>query len=110
MTSLKIDDVTNHIDVDSVSKGNRQVKNPRAVSKRVASSLFASFSLFNGKRLSIKVFLEVTLVSLTLRARTVFSNFNWFALQQQFSTSRRQKFDLFYPKLSVEFNELSLKF
>ena len=91
--------------MDSVSKGNRQVKNPRAVSKRVASSLFASFSLFNGKRLSIKVFLEVTLVSLTLRARTVFFYFYWFAVQQQFS-----KFDLIYPKFSAEFNELSLKF
>ena len=91
--------------MDSVSKGNRQVKNPRAVSKRVASSLFASFSLFNGKRLSIKVFLEVTLVSLTLRARTIFFNFYWFAVQQQFS-----KFDLIYPKFSAEFNELSLKF
>ena len=96
--------------MDSGSKGNRQVKNTRAVSKRVASSIFASFSLFNGKRLSIKVFLEVTLVSLTLRARTVFSNFYWFAVQQQFSTSRRQTFDLFYPKFSVELNELSLKF
>ena len=29
---------------------------------------------------------------------------------QQTSTSRRQKFDLFYPKFSPEFNELSLTF
>ena len=28
----------------------------------------------------------------------------------QTSTSKRQKFDLFYPKFSSEFNELSLKF
>ena len=34
----------------------------------------------------------------------------WFAAQQQISTSRRQKFDLFYPKFSEEFNDLSLKF
>ena len=75
--------------MDSGSKGNRQVKNTQAVSKRVASSIFASFSLFNGKRLSIKVFLEVPLV-----------------LQQQ---SRRQKFDFLYAKFSVEFNKLNLK-
>ena len=34
----------------------------------------------------------------------------WFAAQQQTSTSRRQKNDLFDPKFSAEFNELSLKF
>ena len=34
---------------------------------------------------------------------------HWFAKQQQTSTSRRQQFDLFYPKVNVEFNELSLK-
>ena len=33
----------------------------------------------------------------------------WFAAQQQTSTSRRQKFDLFYPKFSSKFNELSRK-
>ena len=33
----------------------------------------------------------------------------WFATQQQTSTSRQQKFDLFYPKFSSEFNELSTK-
>ena len=78
--------------MDSGSKGNRQVKNTQAVLKRVASSIFASFSLFNGKRLSIKVFLEVPLV-----------------LQQQSCTSRRQKFDFLYAKFSVEFNKLNLK-
>ena len=57
-------------------------------------------------------------LSLTLRVRTVFKIFEktqpislyWFAAQQQTSTSRRQKFDLFYSKLVSEFNELSLKF
>ena len=34
----------------------------------------------------------------------------WFAAQQQISTSRRQKFDVFYSKFSAEFNEFSLKF
>ena len=34
----------------------------------------------------------------------------WFAAQQQTSTSRPQKLDLFYPKFSAEFNKLSLKF
>ena len=29
----------------------------------------------------------------------------WFASQQQTSTPRRQKFALFYPKHSAEFNE-----
>ena len=33
----------------------------------------------------------------------------WFAAQQQTSTSGRPKFDFFYPKVSAEFNELSLK-
>ena len=40
--------------------------------KKVLSSFFDSFSLSNTKRLSIKAFLEVTLVSSTLRAGTVF--------------------------------------
>ena len=34
----------------------------------------------------------------------------WFAVQQQTNTSRRQKFDLLYPKFSAQFNELTLKF
>ena len=34
----------------------------------------------------------------------------WFAAQQQTSTSRRQKFDLFDPKFSSEFNKLILTF
>ena len=68
--------------------------------------------------MSKKAFLEVTLVLLTLGARTVFKIFGktqrislyWFASQQQTSTSRRQKSDLFYRKLYPEFNELSLVF
>ena len=35
---------------------------------------------------------------------------NWFAVQQQTSTSRQQKFDLPHSKFSAEFNELSPKF
>ena len=35
---------------------------------------------------------------------------HWFVAQQQTSTSRRQKFDLFYTEFSPEFNELSLMF
>ena len=34
----------------------------------------------------------------------------WFAAQQQTSTSTRQKFDLFYPKLSPDLNEVSRAF
>ena len=34
----------------------------------------------------------------------------WFAAQQQTSTYRRQKFDLFYQEFSAEFNKFSLKF
>ena len=51
---------------------NEQIKNPRAVSKERPFVIFDSFSFFNAKRLSIKAFLEVTLVLLILRARTVF--------------------------------------
>ena len=46
----------------------RQVKTPRAI----LLSIFDSFSLPNAKRLTIKAFFEVTLVSLILRALTVF--------------------------------------
>ena len=64
----------------------------------------------------MKAFLEVILISLTLRARTVFKIFEksqpislfWFAAQQQTTASRRQKFDLFYPEFSSEFKELTL--
>ena len=38
-------------------------------------SFFDSFSLSNAKRLKTKAFLEVNLISLTLRACTVFKNF-----------------------------------
>ena len=34
----------------------------------------------------------------------------WFAAQQQTSTSRPQKFDLFYPKFSPDLNEVSRAF
>ena len=34
----------------------------------------------------------------------------WFPAQQQTSTLRRQKIDLFYVKLNAEFNEVSLFF
>ena len=34
----------------------------------------------------------------------------WFDAQLQASTSRHQKLNLFYPKFSPEFNELSLIF
>ena len=34
---------------------------------------------------------------------------DWFAVQQQISTSRSLKLDLFYSKFSTEFNELSCK-
>ena len=34
----------------------------------------------------------------------------WFLAQQQTSTLRRQKIDLFYVKLNAEFNEVSLFF
>ena len=35
---------------------------------------------------------------------------HWFAVQQQISTLKRQKFGWFYVKFSAEFNELSLFF
>ena len=57
---------------------NRQVKHPQALSKEshfVIFGFFFFFSLFNAKRLTVKAFLEVTLVSQTPRARHVFSNF-----------------------------------
>ena len=34
----------------------------------------------------------------------------WFAAQQQASTLRRQKINLFYVKFSVQFDELNLSF
>ena len=50
---------------------NRQVKHPRKLAKD-GPFVFFFFSLFNAKRLPMKSFLEVTLVSITLRRRTVF--------------------------------------
>ena len=46
-------------------------KLPEESQKRVLSSFFDSFALSYAKRLAIKGFLEVSLVSLTLKARTI---------------------------------------
>ena len=85
---------------------------------RDLSSSFDSFLLSNGKRLSIKVFLEVTFISLTLREGTVFFNFlkkrsqfactAFLATQQQTITTRLQKFDSFYPNFSSKFNKVKV--
>ena len=96
---------------------NRQVNKPREVSKEGPLVIFRFFSLSSANILTVKVFLEVTLVSLSLRVRTVFPNFGkteaillyWFAAQQQTSTPRSQKFDFIYAKLSAKLNELSFK-
>ena len=50
----------------------RQVKTSRGIPKRVFWSYFDSISFSNAKRLIIKAFLEVNLVPLILRVRTVF--------------------------------------
>ena len=79
-------------------------------------SFFYFFLLSVAKALTVKAFLEVTLVSLTLRVRT-FNIFEkaeaislyWFAAQQQTSTSRPEKFDLSYAKNSPRFNEFNFK-
>ena len=50
--------------------------------------------------------------------RTVFDNFEktqtislyWFAAQRQTSTSRDQKLEFFYLRISSQFNELKSKF
>ena len=44
----------------------------REPQKKVISSYFDSFSPLNMKRSKMKAFLEISLVPLTLRARTVF--------------------------------------
>ena len=64
--------------------------------------------------MTIKAFLKVSLLSLSLGACTVFKTFEkmqaillyWFAAQQQTSTLRRQKISLFDAKFSADFNEL----
>ena len=66
----------------------------------------------------MKVYLEVSLVSLTLRASTVLNIFEtmlaislyWFAAQQQTSTLTTQKCGFFYAKFSAELNKISLFF
>ena len=72
-------------------------------------TFFNSFFLSKVERLSIKAFLKVTLILLTLRAHPFSKNFEktqptllyWFPAQQQTTTSRRQKFDLFSSKFSL---------
>ena len=54
----------------------RQIKNQRPVSKWGPLVTFYCLSLSNAKGLSVKLFLKVTLASLTIRARTVFLNFS----------------------------------
>ena len=62
-----------------------------------------------------KAFLKVTLVSLTLTARTVFKFFektqaialDGFAAQQQTSSFRLKKCDWLFAKFNAKFNELS---
>ena len=49
----------------------KHVKALQAIPKKIAFIVFYSFSLSNAKRLIIKAFLEVILVSLTLRAHIV---------------------------------------
>ena len=79
-------------------------------------SFCQSFSLPNGKRWTIKAFLEVSLASLTLEHELFFKAFEkkqvillyWLAVQQQTSTFRWQKCDLFCLEFKAELNELSL--
>ena len=91
-----------------------QIKDPKGDSKE--SPLVIFWSLF-----SLKSFLEVTLVSLTLRACTIFF-FNYFikkmeaislylfAAKQQTSRYRQQKFEWIDVKTSAEHNKISLNF
>ena len=59
----------------SSSKIKRQVKTLRGTGKEGSFAFFNSLSLFNEKRLEVKEFMEVSLVSLTFRARTLFKIF-----------------------------------
>ena len=59
----------------SVTKVKSQVKTLRGAPKETSFVLFLFVSLSDANRLKIKVFLEVSLVSLTLRAHTVFNIF-----------------------------------
>ena len=64
--------------------------------------------------MGIKVFLEATLVSLTLQQALFFKIFekaqlislNWFAAQKQTSKSKWQNIGFFYLKFSAKFKEL----
>ena len=68
--------------------------------------------------MTMKVFLKVTLVSLTRRVSTIFYNFRktqaislfWFHVQHKTCTSKHEKLGLFYLTFSSKFNELSLTF
>ena len=53
----------------------RQVKTPRRAPKDDSLALFYPFSLCNATRIKMEAFLEVSLVSLTLRSRSVFKYF-----------------------------------
>ena len=86
--------------------------------KGVPSSFFDCISVSNAEKSTIKAFMEVSLVSLTLRVRTLFKKFEkmwatllyWFAMQQQTSTLTRPNFGLFDVNFSAEFQEFSLFF
>ena len=56
-------------------RAKRQVKTPRGATNECSFVLFYYFLLFNTKRLKMKAFVEVSLVSLNLRSRTAFKNF-----------------------------------
>ena len=57
----------------SESKGSQTCQESlRSLKRRSFFSFFGTFSLSNAERLPMKVFLKVTLVSLTLRPCTVF--------------------------------------
>ena len=87
---------------------NRQVKFLQGAPKVCSSVIFWYFSHPNAKRPKTKAFLEVSLVSLTLRARTVFQNCWKYEGNFTVLVPRRQKFDLFYPKFGAELNDLTL--
>ena len=94
---------------------NNVVNNAQLVLEESPLVIYDSFSLFNAKTQSIKTLLEVTLTSLTSTAGTVFMIFQaillyWFAVQDQTSISRQQKFNLFNLKFSPTYNEPNLTF
>ena len=98
-------------------RAKRQVKTLRGAPKEGLFVLFLFFSTFSSKTLKMKAFLEVSLISLNLTARTFLKFFEkmqaillyWFATRQS-STLTRQKFGFLYAKFSAEFNEVSFFF